>query len=251
MNAVSQLVLPWVLRRLTAGTTLVVGINGPQGSGKTTLAAELCGALASGGFRATTLSVDDFYLTRAEQVALAAAFPADPYLQQRGYPGTHDFRFGARVLDELRGRSGSVQVPHYDKSACEGNGDRARLTEVRLPLDVVLFEGWMLGFAAVASPPPELATVNENLRAYHAWNERLDAFVQLVPEQVGYVVEWRVEAEARTRAAGRSGMSDAAIRDYIARFIPAYETYLPGLIAETPGSGEPLRALIGRDRNPV
>jgi D-glycerate 3-kinase len=251
MNSVSQLVLPWVLRRLTAGTTLIVGINGPQGCGKTTLASELCSALKEGGFRAFSFSVDDLYLTRKEQVELAAAHPSDPYLQQRGYPGTHECELGAYLLDELRKRSGEILIPRYDKGAHGGSGDRAGSVAVELPLDMVLFEGWMLGFKPVAVPPAGLAVVNGYLRAYEAWNERLDAFVQLVPEQVGYVVEWRVEAEERARAAGRAGMSDAAIRDYISRFLPAYETYLPGLITETPGSGEPLRVLIGRDRGPI
>lgn len=251
MNATANRVLPWVISRLTPGTTLVVGVNGPQGAGKSTLSQALVNSLGERGLRAQSVSIDDFYLTRSEQMALAAAHPRNPYLQQRGYPGTHDVRLGARVLDALRVPAGTVEIPRYDKGAHGGNGDRAGFTRATLPFDVVLFEGWMLGFTPVAVPPAGLELVNESLRFYHAWHERIDAFVQLVPLDFRWVVDWRVEAEARTRAEGKSGMSEEAIRDYVSRFLPAYETYLPGLEKETPGSVEALRVRIGRDRNPV
>jgi D-glycerate 3-kinase len=252
MSALLDRVLPWIFARLNPGTTtLLVGVNGPQGSGKTTLARAVVEAAQARGLKALSLSVDDFYLTRADQIALAAAHPSDPYLQQRGYPGTHDVRLGCRILDELRRRSGTVEVPRYDKGAHGGQGDRAGFLREKLPFDLVLFEGWMLGFAPVAQPAKGLAFVNEALRGYHAWHERLDAFIQLVPERIPDVLEWRVEAEARTRSEGKPAMSDPAIRDYIARFLPAYETYLVGLKTKTPGMGEALRIRIGNRRNPL
>ena len=54
----------------------------------------------------------------------------------------------------LRDRAVRVQVavPRYDKAAHEGRGTRAPESSwprVKGPLDIILFEGWMLGFSPV------------------------------------------------------------------------------------------------------
>lgn len=46
-----------------------------------------------------------------------------------------------------------MKVPRYDKSAYDGKGDRAdeaTWPSIKAPVDVVLFEGWMLGFTPVS-----------------------------------------------------------------------------------------------------
>ena len=43
------------------------------------------------------------------------------------------------------------------------------------------------------------------------------------------VFEWRAEAERRMRETGRPGMSEDEVREFCARYMPAYRTYLPGL----------------------
>jgi hypothetical protein len=48
------------------------------------------------------------------------------------------------------------------------------------------------------------------------------------------VYQWRLQAETAMRAAGRAGLSDPQVADFIARFMPAYETYLPALYAQGP-----------------
>lgn len=50
---------------------LVIGIQAPQGCGKTTLVEELQKLFEYTGRRAATVSVDDFYLSYPSQVALA------------------------------------------------------------------------------------------------------------------------------------------------------------------------------------
>lgn len=77
-------------------------------------------------------------------------------LQVRGNAGTHDLQLGEDTLQALQGAASAdaeVAVPRYDKSAYKGCGDRAPRSSwprVQGPIDVILFEGWMLGFSPVA-----------------------------------------------------------------------------------------------------
>lgn len=251
--------LQWVLK-VSEGATggFLVGLNGPQGVGKSTLCAALCELLAARGKRALAISIDDFYLTHEQQLALAASHPGNPFLQQRGYPGTHDLELGAKVLSWLKqGEDRSLRLPRYNKAAFLGEGDRFSFEnwpQVALPVDIVLLEGWMLGFPSVSSsalPNEHLREVNEQLAAYSLWNEKLDAFVQLDPEDHLFVLDWRVEAEQKMRAQGKGGMSDEAIRAYVQKFLPAYEIYLPALRLNPPLADKVLRVRIGKNRLPV
>lgn len=234
---------------------VVVGISGPQGAGKSTLAEAVAGAFGDAGVRALTCSIDDFYLTYDEQRALAERHPGNPYLLYRGYPGTHDVALGSDVLDALRaGRP--VSIPRYDKSAHGARGDRAidsvSWRAVSEKLDLVLFEGWMLGFTPVATElaPGAMAVPNAYLARYARWHERLDAFVWLEAQTGDFIVEWRVDSERARRTRGECTLTDAEARDYIGRFMPAYELYLPGLRASQPGRAT-LHVVLGRDRQPA
>jgi len=238
-----------------SGRPLVLGISGPQGGGKSTLAAGLVAALAGGGVRAISISIDDFYLTHQEQLALASRYPGNRYLAYRGYPGTHDVSLGTRTLDTLIAGL-STHIPSYDKAAHAGRGDRAppdSFRGVSGPLDLLIFEGWMVGFSpapAALLEDPALEAPNRMLADYAPWNQRLDALVLLVAEEERDIVAWRVDAERARREAGQGGLSDEDARDYIERFLPAYRLWVPGLL----GRSEKLPSLVirlGRDREPA
>jgi len=223
---------------------------------KSTLAAGLVEALGSLGHRGATVSIDDFYLTHEEQRALAARHAGNPYLCYRGYPGTHDVALGSRVITSLKtlGPGAETLVPAYDKSAHDGRGDRAPRSAWRRvvgSLDVLIVEGWLLGFTPVDADAlePALRAPNAMLAAYAAWNDALDGFVRLDVASLETVVAWRVDAERARRARGESALSDDDARDYIERCLPAYRTYLPGLRTHPPCADVKVIAL-GEDRSP-
>jgi D-glycerate 3-kinase len=225
----------------------VLGISGPQGSGKSTLAAALVHAARAEGLRATTLSTDDLYLTRQAQIGVAETYPESPYLQQRGYPGTHDVPLGIRVLEDLRaGRD--ANVPRYDKSAHHGEGDRGAFDPVRGRQHLVVLEGWTLGFSpARGALEPAMQPVNRLLAAYAPWNEAPDAWLVMRAERLADIVTWRVESERNRAREGKVTMGEVAARRYVERCLPAYRTYVPGLWA-TPGA---LRITLRADRGPL
>jgi D-glycerate 3-kinase len=91
----------WLAAQAQSRSCPVFGINGAQGTGKTTLAFFLREALnESHGLRAALLSLDDCYLGREARRALATTI--HPLLQTRGAPGTHDTELGATLLQRLR-----------------------------------------------------------------------------------------------------------------------------------------------------
>ena len=146
----------WLLQRLQAHRgpgPLVLGLSAPQGCGKSTLVLSLQALLASEGYPAAALSLDDFYLTGAEQEALAER-SANELLRFRGLPGTHDLPLARATLAALAsggGGGGGVPLPCYDKSLRGGRGDRAPAASWPTSppgLRVVLLEGWSLGFSA-------------------------------------------------------------------------------------------------------
>ena len=90
----------------------IIGINGCQGSGKSTLADYLCTQVKL-QYDVTTvaLSLDDFYLTRAERSALAR--DVHPLLAVRGVPGTHDIKLAINTINSLKAGEKTF-LPRFD-----------------------------------------------------------------------------------------------------------------------------------------
>jgi D-glycerate 3-kinase len=239
---------------------LFVGINGAQGSGKSTLCRFLEVLLEEQGLHAITLSLDDLYLTRPERQELAATL--HPLFTTRGVPGTHDVALGIELLDRLA-KGESVGLPCFDK-AVDDRSPRTRPVDV--PVDVVLFEGWCLA----ATPQPEAAlaepinrlereedtdgtwrrAVNQRLATdYAALFARLDLLVMLRVAGFEVVRANRLlqEQKLARRAPAGSGVMDAGALD---RFLMHYERLTRWMLDEMPARADILFR-IGPDQRPT
>ncbi|KAJ3670743.1 hypothetical protein LUZ60_008169 [Juncus effusus] len=245
---------------------LVIGVSAPQGSGKTTLVFALDYLFRRSNVTSATLSIDDFYLTAEEQAKLRSQNPGNALLEYRGNAGSHDLQFSVQTLESLRKttkKGMKMKLPRYDKSAYGGRGDRADPSawpEVEGPLEVVLFEGWMLGFKplpndVVKAVDPQLEIVNKNLEAYSdAWDKFIDSWIVIKIKDPSCVSEWRLQAEVAMRNDGKDGMSDEEVMDFVSRYLPAYKAYLPTLYSEGPNGSKPDRLVvidIDEGRNPI
>lgn len=259
----------------TISKTLVVGLNGPQGSGKTTLASALTRALSLDpyNYNAVALSVDDLYLTHDEQLQLTKS--QNPLLEHRGLFGTHDVNLGMQVLTSIvygsnnMNASNEISIPVFDKSLHQGEGDRvhpSRFKNCHLPIDIVIFEGWFLGFKSL---PRDLllkiytdlnnsqfkfnhiSQVNENLRAYDRdWYPFIDCFIHLVAQDISYVEDWRWQQEESMRIKSNDvaiGMGREQVCAFVAKFMPMYRIYLPALMDGF--RNQQIQIIIDQERN--
>lgn len=248
-------ILSWKKAFIPKGP-LVIGINGTQGIGKSTLTKALVEAFRLLGINAISISIDDFYLTRKAQIKLSTKYASNQYLQARGYPGTHDIKLGVETLKNLISiKKSNLKIPVYDKSLHTGKGDRLpkdKWNKIKTPVDIILFEGWMLGFMPdKAQKATNFSEINGLLEKYKVWYKFIDAFICLVPKQIEYVLEWRVEAEKNMKLSGKQGMTDEEVLKYALRFLPAYRMYLPGLVDKAPIDGPQMNVVIAKNRLPA
>ena len=229
----------WLVARHRSTGLRVLGINGAQGSGKSTLAAFLVSHLAERyGLKALAVSLDDFYLSRAQRAALAAT--VHPLLITRGVPGTHDVQRGIACLRALpKLQAGEVcALPTFSKATDEALPPAHDRLITQAP-DVVLFEGWCVG-----TPPQDAAElvtpinalerdedpdgiwrqfVNAQLAGpYAEWFAQLDALVYLQVPGWAQVQQWRAQQERETAASnqGHSALLDERLRE---RFMQHYQ----------------------------
>lgn len=249
-------------RRGRLGRPIVAGLCGAQGSGKSTMSARLAARLERAGVGAAVLSLDDFYLTRAERVALGR--DVHPLLETRGVPGTHDVDLACRTIDALvGGAAGIVAVPRFDKT----RDDRVLpdgWPRYRTPVPIVILEGWCVGArplqeADLARPINALERdedpggqwrrhLDAALRgAYRELFDRLDIRVLLRAPDFAHVHAWRLEQErGLTRAVADSlPPMDAAA---IARFVAHYERLTRWILADKPAD---IVIDINADRTPL
>ncbi|KAF9870107.1 putative D-glycerate 3-kinase [Colletotrichum karsti] len=251
----------------------MIGLNGVQGVGKTTLVKALAESLTQLGHTTLVFSIDDLYLKHEDQTALARSHPDNLLVQQRGEPGTHDMQLAQRFVDSIiAGRP--TKVPSYDKAAFSGQGDRlpeSQWKEVNGPgqpkVEVVIFEGWCVGFRALPDPEIEskwrapsrtlhkhkldhLLLVNERLRDYDSITNLLDVFIHIDAEDTQYVYDWRSQQEAALRQERGTGMTDEQVVKFVDGYYPAYELFSDnvrsGIFPNSPA--HQMRLVVGKDR---
>ena len=112
----------------------IFALSGPAGAGKSTVASAISRSLANVGLRAVALSLDDFYLSRAERERRGIAW--------RAAPGSHDIDLMVQTLAAIQDGSRPLFLPRFDPSRDDRTTDE-RLEDAP---DVVLFDGWIIGY---------------------------------------------------------------------------------------------------------
>ena len=222
-----------VLDDALAHAARVYAIAGLQGTGKSTLSAQVAALAAGRGLHAVVLSIDDFYLGRRERLRLGRT--VHPLLATRGAPGSHDVALAIETIAALReGRA--TRLPRFDKIA-----DR-RLSPSKWPLaraaNLVLFEGWFQKVPAqredeLVAPLNALERDEDADGTWRRWcNASLDRDYpplwdcidrMLFLEGPGFeiVPEWRWQQEVTLQAANPD--RQAMTKPQVERFVQFFE----------------------------
>ena len=242
-------------------TTQILGINGSQGSGKSTLADYLCTMIADRhGIKAVSLSMDDFYLTKAERAVLADT--THPLLATRGVPGTHDIDLAIRTIEQLTAGV-DTQIPRFDKSIDDrATGDKVEMH--RGAAGLIVIEGWCWG--AVAQSESELQLpintleqtedpeghwrhyINQSLAGnYQLLFAMADQLIMLQAPSFDTVYNWRLEQETklieRLKSTGNSARSGLMSEQQILRFIQYFQRITEHSLQEMPRRAQHLYQL--------
>jgi len=191
--------------------TYIIGINGCQGSGKSTLADYLCTVVAEKYHLATVaLSLDDFYLTKAERIELARKI--HPLLAQRGVPGTHDVNLAIDTISSLASGNKAL-ITRFDKSM-DDRVPEANSETITGHIGLIVIEGWCFG-AKPQAPNSLIEPVNHLERLedpdgvyrdyvntalatqYPQLFELVDSTAMLRAPSFKTVFEWRLEQEQK------------------------------------------------------
>ncbi|GJM13725.1 MAG: kinase [Pseudohongiella sp.] len=231
-----------------------IGINGAQGTGKSTLANLLSSLLEQTGYTVANLSIDDFYYSKAKRRQMGDE--VHPLLRSRGVPGTHDIELALDLLKQLSeaGPEQSITLPGFDKSV-DDCLPASECKQIRGPVDVVILEGWFVGAKAqsadeLSEPINELEAsededgswrsyVNTQLAgAYQSLFDRIQLLLMLQAPGFEAVLEWRSLQEEKMRARAAQDASGLMSSEAIERFIQHFERLTRHCLNTLPDSAD-------------
>ena len=202
-------------RFIESRSPFFVGINGCQGSGKSTLTDYIGDYLTSQyQLNVVVMSLDDFYYSSKERQALASS--VHPLLATRGVPGTHDMTELTQVLKQLKTGETGFTVRKFNKATdepCPKNDWQV----IEQAADIVIVEGWCWGVAPqteeqLKAPINELEVkhdtsgewrnyVNQQLKEeYVSLYKEMDFWLALQAPSFDCVYKWRLEQEEKLKA---------------------------------------------------
>jgi D-glycerate 3-kinase len=239
------------------GERPVIGLNGPVGAGKSTLARRVAQQAAAQGLRLAVASIDDAYLPWQPRLQ---ALAGNPFGVDRVPPGSHEPGLLVGAIDQWRTPSpwsttspGLLRLPRFDKRLRQGAGDRSGFSEEAA--DGLLLEGWLIGCRplgvqqiraarasgpSLAGSPPLTADEwdwlprwDQALEAYQPLWHQLHGLWLLWPLDWRLPRRWRFQAEAQQRRQGGGWLSgtrlDQLVRSSLCSLPPAL--YMQPLLA--------------------
>ncbi len=225
----------WIQDRCGQGSAFVLGVNGAQGSGKSTFCDLLSHILTACGLSTVVLSIDDLYHTRRTRLKMGAEIHS--LCAIRGVPGTHDVQMGIELINALKSSqpNQAIAIPRFDK-ATDDRRCADEFDTVSSPVDVVLFEGWCVGEPPM---PPYDGPYNDRERRedpeglwarwsqshlnneYQTLNACLDALVMIKVPSMNVVRENRWLQEQKLHAK----MSQVADASHLPGLMSKMETF--------------------------
>tara|TARA_X000001036_G_scaffold438761_1_gene487510 strand:+ start:2111 stop:3010 length:900 start_codon:yes stop_codon:yes gene_type:complete len=213
--------------------TIIIGLSGGQGSGKSTIAAILKIILETKySLNTINFSIDDFYKTFASRKKMSKKVHS--LFLTRGVPGTHDTKL---LIDIFKGiykkKFKPVLIPKFDKSI-DDRLPKKKWACINKRPNIVIFEGWCIGSKPEKNiqlfKPLNLLEkfedskltwrkkVNNELKSnYKKIFELIDKLIFLKVPSFKYVFKWRYlqEKKLKIKSRGKKIMSEFQIKKFI------------------------------------
>jgi D-glycerate 3-kinase len=202
-----------------------VGINGCQGSGKSTLTDFVANYLTTQyQLNVVVMSLDDFYLSSDIRQELAQNI--HPLLATRGVPGTHDVTKLNHILMQLKQEKTGFSIPKFNK-ATDNPFPENQWNRIEQPANIIILEGWCWGVKPqtaeqLKAPINELESqydtagkwrsyVNHQLKVnYEPLYKQMDFWLALQAPSFDCVYKWRLEQEKKLKDSN-VGLKDSKI----------------------------------------
>ncbi len=217
--------------KFTDNNPQFIGICGGQGTGKTTLSAYLKAKWQSSGKKVVSISLDDYYMSKAERDELGAA--VHPLFTERGLPGTHNIAQAIADFHKLQ-QGNPVIIPRFNK-ACDDLYAKVEWQFIETPVDIIIIEGWCIGVSAQHLDELQLPVnqfefeqdpnghfrqrVNHYLAAdYQDFFAFITTLVYLDMGDFSRVERWRQQQEKSLIRRVGQGMSEVEVTAFIQKF---------------------------------
>ena len=206
-------VCQWISKKKNKKKTLIIGLAGGQGSGKTTISSILTLILQK-YFKLSVfkVSIDDFYKTRRDRKLLSKK--KHPLLMTRGVPGTHDIDLMLDFFKKIKSNNfKKLEIPRFNK-AIDDRYRKSLWYKLKSKPDVVIFEGWCVGAKPqtnnqLKKPINSLEKVydqnsiwrlyvNKELKTkYKSLFKQLDGLLYLKAKNFNLLKVWRLKQERK------------------------------------------------------
>ena len=241
----------WINKKVKKKSSLIIGLAGGQGTGKTTITT-IISIILKKYFKLNVfkISIDDFYKTRKDRKKLSKS--KHNLLMTRGVPGTHDYNLIKDFFKKVKNKKFKpFSLPKFDKSI-DDRCKRKEWYKIKSRPDVVILEGWCVG--AKAQKNTELLKsinilerhkdkkhvwrkyVNNQLKTnYKKMFKKLDEFIYLKASNFNLLQKWRIVQEKRLSLSTKNKKNLKIMnKEDIINFMQTYQRITQNMFKQAP-----------------